>query len=103
MVYLRILICLPTPNSYEMKVATPIISKKMMEEQKGQKRRQIYRWPGKHCTASSSPVTEERWAVLELGSLGVCCCTELLLGGLLHKTSSPSLETQAGIKSLLLY
>lgn len=32
-------------QNYEIKVATPIMSKKMMEKQKGQKRSEICRWP----------------------------------------------------------
>lgn len=93
----------------EMKVATPIISKKMMWEHKGQKRRQIYRFTlAKLLPALLGRIARSSWDRGKVGTAGAWLSGCLLLqwgcssGGLLHKTSSPSLEAQAGAKSLFL-
>lgn len=93
----------------EMKVATPIISKKMMGEHKGQKRRQICRFTlAKLLPALLGRIAPSSWGQRKGGhcwSLALwvfAAAVELLLGGLLHKTSSPSLEAQARLKSLFL-
>lgn len=47
-------------QNYKIKVAAPIISKKIVEEKKGQKRGQICRWPWQNLHNFTPPALLER-------------------------------------------
>lgn len=116
--YLKFLICLPTPintkplggRTMKLKWPCQLSVKKGWRSKKGRRGGRFAGGPGKNCTVSSSPagenrlflsVVEERWALLELGSLGVYCCIGAAPGRIYYtKTVLQAWKHKQGLSQL---